>query len=58
MFKFDFVTEYIVSISMVIESFAGYRSLDGHLWSLRDCNASAQAPMAFRVSIEKPICHF
>lgn len=38
---------------MVIESFAGYNSLGWHLWSHRVCNTSIQAPLAFRVSIEK-----
>ena len=42
-----------VSSSMVIESFAGYSSLDWHLCSLRVCMTSAQKLLAFIVSGEK-----
>ena len=43
----------LVSPSMVIESFAGYRSLDCHLCSLRVCITSVQDLLAFIVSGEK-----
>ena len=39
--------------SMVIESFAGYRSLGWHLWSLNVCIMLDQDLLAFIVSIEK-----
>ena len=42
-----------VSSSMVIESFAGYSSLDWHLCSLRVCMTSVQDLLAFIVSVEK-----
>jgi hypothetical protein len=42
-----------VSLSMVIESFAGITSLSWHLWSLRACMTSVQGLLAFRVSVEK-----
>jgi hypothetical protein len=42
-----------VSPSMIIESFAGYRSLGWHLCSLRVCMTSAQDLLAFIVSAEK-----
>ena len=51
--KFGFVMEYLVSLSMVIESFAGYSSLGWHLCSLRVCMTSAQDLLAFIVSGEK-----
>ena len=38
---------------MLIESFAGYSSLDWHLCSLRVCMTSDQALLAFIVSVEK-----
>jgi hypothetical protein len=38
---------------MVIESFAGYSSLDWHLCSLRVCMTSAQDLLAFIVSGKK-----
>jgi hypothetical protein len=43
----------LVSPYMVIESFAGYSSLDWHLCSFRVCMTSAQGLLAFRVSDEK-----
>ena len=43
----------LVSLSMAIESFAGYSSLGWHLCSLRDCMISAQDILAFIVSGEK-----
>jgi len=43
----------LVSPFMVIESFAGYNSLDWHLCSLRICVTFAQDLLAFIVSIEK-----
>ena len=43
----------MVSPSMVIESFAGYSSLDWHLCSLRVCMTSAQDLLAFIASGEK-----
>ena len=43
----------LISPSMVIESFAGYRSLDWHLCSLRVYMTSAQDLLAFIVSGEK-----
>ena len=55
----------LVSPSMVIESFAGYNSLDWHLCSLRVCISSVQDHLAFIVSGEKsgviliglPLCY-
>jgi hypothetical protein len=41
------------SLSMVIESFAGYSSLGYHLYSLRVCMRSAQDLLAFILSGEK-----
>ena len=43
----------LVSLSMVIESFAGYSSLGWHLCSLRVCMTSAQDLLTFIVSGEK-----
>ena len=43
----------LVSPSMVIESLAGYSSLDWHLCSLSVCITSVQALLAFIVSGEK-----
>ena len=43
----------LVSPSMLIESFAGYNSLDWHLCSLRVCISSVQDHLAFIVSGEK-----
>jgi hypothetical protein len=43
----------LFSLSMVIESFAGYSSLDWHLCSLRVCMTSAQDLLAFIVCGEK-----
>ena len=43
----------LISPSMVIESFAGYRSLDWHLCSLRVCITSVKDLLAFIVSGEK-----
>ena len=43
----------LVSISMVIESFPGYRSLSWHLCSLSVCITSVQDLLAFIVSGEK-----
>ena len=43
----------LVSLSMVIESFAGYSSLSSHLYSLRICITSVQDLLAFIVSGEK-----
>ena len=43
----------LVSPSMVMESFAGYRSLGCHLCSLRVCITSSQDLLAFIVSVEK-----
>jgi hypothetical protein len=51
--EFCFVVEYLVSPSMVIESFAGYGSLAWHLCSLRVYITSAQDLLAFIVSGEK-----
>jgi hypothetical protein len=63
-FRAGFVERYCVnlvlswnilfSLSMVIESFAGYSSLGWHLCSLRVCMTSAQDLLAFIVSGEKP----
>ena len=53
MFKFGFVLEYLVSPSMVIESFAGNSRLGCHLWFSRDCKTSAQVLLSFRISVEK-----
>jgi hypothetical protein len=39
----------LVSLSMVIESFVGYRNLGWHLCSLRVCMTSAQDLLAFIV---------
>jgi hypothetical protein len=43
----------LVSLSMVIESFAGYSSLSWHLFSLRVYMTSVQDLLAFIVSGEK-----
>jgi hypothetical protein len=43
----------LVSLSMVIESFAGYSSLGWHLCSLRACMTSVQVLLALIVSGEK-----
>jgi hypothetical protein len=43
----------LFSPSMIIESFAGYRSLGWHLCSLRICVTYAQDLLAFIVSGEK-----
>ena len=43
----------LVSPSMLIVSFAGYRSLGWHLWSLCGCIISLQDLLAFRVSVKK-----
>ena len=43
----------LVSLSMLIESFAGYSSLDLHLCSLRVCMTSGQDLLTFIVSGEK-----
>ena len=43
----------LVSLSMVIESFAGYSSLSWHLCSLRVSISSVQDLLAFIVSGEK-----
>ena len=43
----------LVSLSMVIESLAGYCSLGWHLCSLSVCITSVQALLAFIVSGEK-----
>ena len=43
----------LFSLSMVIESFAGYSSLGWHLCSLSVCITSAQDSLAFIVSAEK-----
>ena len=51
--KYGFVIEYLVSPSIVIESFPGYSSLGWHLCSLRVCMTSAQDLLAFIVSGEK-----
>ena len=40
-------------LSMVIESFAGYSILGCRLWVLRVYSTSAQALLAFRLSVEK-----
>ena len=40
--------------SMIIESFAGYSSLDWHFCSLRVCITSVQDLLAFIVSDEMP----
>ena len=45
--------DILFSLSMVIESFAGYSSLGWHLCSLRICMTSAQDLLAFIVSGEK-----
>ena len=47
--------EYLVLLSMVIESFAGYRSLGWHLCSLGVCIKSAQDLLVFMVSGEKSV---
>jgi hypothetical protein len=54
-----------VSLSIVIESFAGYSSLGSHLCSLRVCMTYSQDLLAFIVSGEKsgiiliglPLCY-
>ena len=43
----------LVSLSIVIESFSGYSSLDWHLCSLRVCITSPQDLLTFIVSGEK-----
>ena len=43
----------LFSLSIVIESFAGYSSLGWHLCSLRVCMTSAQDLLAFIVSGKK-----
>lgn len=43
----------LFSPSMVIESFAEYRNLVWHLWSLDVCSMSVQALLTVRVSIGK-----
>ena len=43
----------LVSLSMVIENFAGYSNLGWHLGSLLHCMRSAQYRLAFMVSREK-----
>ena len=43
----------LISLSMVIESFAGYSSLGWHLCSLRICIITVQDLLAFIVSGEK-----
>ena len=43
----------LFSISMIIESFAGYSSLGWHLCSIRACITSVQNLLAFIVSGEK-----
>ena len=43
----------LVSLSMLIESFAGYNSLDWHLCSLRVCMTFSQDLLDFIVSGEK-----
>jgi len=43
----------LISLSMETENFARYSSMGWHLWSLRVCKTSVQAPLDFRVSIEK-----
>ena len=53
MYKFGFIMEYLVSPSMVIESFAGHSSLGWHLCSLRVCMTSAQDLLTFIVFGEK-----
>jgi len=45
--------EYLVSPSMLTESFAGYSNLGWHLCSLRVCMMSVQDLLAFIVSGEK-----
>ena len=39
--------------SILATSFVGYRCLGLHLWSLSVCKITAQALLAFRVSVEK-----
>jgi hypothetical protein len=53
--KYGFVIEYLVSPSIVIESFPGYSSLGWHLCSLRVCMTSAQVLIIFIVSGEKSV---
>jgi hypothetical protein len=43
----------LVSPSIVIESFAGYNSLEWHLCSIRVCMTSVQDYLAFIVSGQK-----
>ena len=43
----------LVCSSMMIESFAGYSSLDWYLCSLKVCMTFVQDLLAFRVSVEK-----
>ena len=45
--------EYLVSMSMLIESFTGYSSLSWHWCSLRVCMTSTQDLLAFIDSGEK-----
>ena len=49
----DLSWKFLVSPSMVIESFLGYSSLGWHLCSLKICFRSAQDLLAFTVSGEK-----
>ena len=42
--------DILVSPFIVIESFAGYSSLEGHECSLRDCMTSAEVLLAVIVS--------
>jgi hypothetical protein len=53
LFEFGVIMEYFVSPSMLIESLAGYSSLDWHLCSLSVCLISVQDLLAFKVSGEK-----
>ena len=48
--KFIFLMEYLVSLPMVIENFAGYSSLGWNLCSFRACMTLAQDLLAFIVS--------
>ena len=50
----DLVLSWIIllSLSVVIESLAGYSSLDGTLYSHRVCMTSAQHLRAFIISVE------
>ena len=53
MFKFDFVVEYLISSTVVIESFTGYSSLGCHMWSFRGCKTCRHTFLDFTVSVEK-----